>query len=489
MRDALNVALGRDYIQVILENYLRSDVNYDEVVKEVEWFSRLDPGDIRVEDSLWQRTIEVVRGMFRLKNKGHCHHYNELFDNEELRSTLPLSHSPGLPFTDDGTAKTKGEAMEIIRQEMRTRIHHCKVKKNKLLLSPVKISIRNHMINSPLANKVRGVYAYPTDAWMVEVMLYKDLIKKYNEEDTAYGLNVVPILGGLNRIHVSKAKIGIDISKFDKSVAKQTIGVAFDIIQENIDWTVYADGGIPDSSALLHLHKVMEDYFINTPMVTPDGGVYVKRSGVPSGTHLTNLVDSIAMALMTVYVCMKLAIPVDYSKCKFMGDDAYIVTLYDDYIPGFEIKQFAEEAWFGFGQVVNDVKSKMLKNNESEFAGYEIEGREDMPHRNIHGLVAGLLLPETPDRCADDALRRLIGISYAGGFSKKFLAACKIAEDILVPQCTKEFAPKRDILRFMRVLGVPIEYQTSVCTPERFKSLVTQKSMGRLDHLIYYNDD
>lgn len=478
-RDSLNEVIGRDKVQSILDSYLRSNVSYDALRDDVLQFGTFFPGDIDVDEKIWNETVQEVLKGFTLPKKSNPIHYNELFDNDELRSKLPLSHSPGLPFSytynTPNPIKTKREAMEVIRQEMRTNIHNAKFKGARLKLSPVIVSCRNHMIMNGCSEKIRAIYAYPTDAWMVEVMLYKDLIEKFKQYDnTIYGMKTIPILGGLNKLSSPNWKIALDMKLMDKTAPPFVISTAFWIVEQLIDWTVYADGGIPDSASLLKLHKTMEDYFINTPMQLPTGEIIIKKGGVPSGTHLTNLLDSIIMALISTYTMKILEIPYILEDSRYMGDDGRTV-LARHFVPQQDILMKIADVMFKcFGMIVNANKSKLVPPWHEDFLGYELRSPYTLPFRDITPLLASFLIPEGRDKTASDTLMRLIGLSYAGGFNGPFLDICKRLAEIIGTRVEAGESTKRGAYAMLRAYGVPTEYWTKVCTREAFTELVSR---------------
>lgn len=489
MRDAFNYATSsRALADTILKNFLRSKVTLESIHEEVIGFDYLNPVNIDVDHTVFQRAVETVRRLFKLPNKAHPIHFNEIYENQEIRKLLPLSHSAGLPYTIYNQDKSKGFALDQNRAKLRSQIHHLKTMRfgYKYPMPPVLITVRNHMVIEGVPEKVRGVYAYPLDAWLMETLLFRKLIDSYNANTTGYGLNVTPICGGLNRINSNAFKLAADVSKQDKTTAKQLIEVAFDIILDNLDLKRYDDGGIPVYNSLLHMFYLCRDYFINTPMQTPDGHCYVKYGGVPSGTLLTNLVDSLCMAQCIIYVLLKMKIPFNEFLTKFMGDDS-IVTFLKDFDPTqLQKSEFIAILWKSFGYIGNEIKIEIFGNEEIEFLGYKLQTKYQLPKRDIIKLCASLLLPEITETTPEAAYSRLIGLSYAGGFSSEFLEFCRKCESYILneyPELRENFSVSRNQLRFMRILGVPEDWVGSLCSSEKFFSLVSRGLIFPQDHL------
>lgn len=68
----------------------------------------------------------------------------------------------------------------------------------------------------------------------------------------------------------------------------------------------------------------IEDYFINTRIMLPDGTVFRKKHGLPSGSYLTQLIGSICnmLAVKTLLRIQSIVV----SKIRVLGDDSHSIT-------------------------------------------------------------------------------------------------------------------------------------------------------------------
>jgi hypothetical protein len=71
--------------------------------------------------------------------------------------------------------------------------------------------------------------------------------------------------------------------------------------------------------------KAISEYFINTPILLPDGNIYVKKHGIPSGSFFTNILGSYMNMTISQMVFDDLELDLS-SHSIFYGDDSYIIT-------------------------------------------------------------------------------------------------------------------------------------------------------------------
>lgn len=112
-----------------------------------------------------------------------------------------------------------------------------------------------------------------------------------------------------------KFKLSADFSSFDSSVDKRLIKMAFKVLRTHFV--------LNDSDQALW--EKLEDEFINTKFLMPDGNIYQKSSGVPSGSYFTQLVDSIITATVMVWALQAM---------KFTGPAEHLLVLGDDSLFG-----------------------------------------------------------------------------------------------------------------------------------------------------------
>ena len=127
--------------------------------------------------------------------------------------------------------------------------------------------------------KTRLVWGFPQAITLAEARYARPLIEKFLRIQTpmAFGFKNMDLSCRLTPIDNSNVRYGLDMSKFDSSVPSWMIGFAFDVLAS---WFSF------DSEELVRYEKVKR-YFIHTPILMPDGNVYRKSVGIPSGSYFT----------------------------------------------------------------------------------------------------------------------------------------------------------------------------------------------------------
>jgi len=105
--------------------------------------------------------------------------------------------------------------------------------------------------------------------------------------------------------------IGLDIKSFDASIPVWLINVAFDILRQNLAFT-----GPMEEAAF----EYARHFFINTPVVMPDGRMWLKKMGIPSGSYFTSLIGSICNSILMAFLQLKIYNEV--FKTYVLGDDS-----------------------------------------------------------------------------------------------------------------------------------------------------------------------
>ena len=467
-RKTLEMEIGRERVDALTAAYRRSNVSHQALLDEVSESDSLRVEDYAVSQPKWRATKEKVRTMFKLPVKGQPLHLNNL-KLDAVKSTLPMTNSPGLPYTDEevhkkGDILDDGEMFDKLRSQIRT----IKTTKRKASVPPALVSIRNHVVPADAPDKVRGVYGYPMMMWAIETLMFWDLIQKFKVCPTSYGIGITPLKGGgLAKYADSYFKLMTDFSSFDKTVGAFLIREAFDILEDNIDFGHYRFGGIPDMGAQFRLFDLCVDYFINTPLVLPTGEGFQKCGGVPSGSVVTNLIDSIVNALVTVYVTTELGVPLSRERYKFSGDDALLVgrttTVRNT---DFDPDKYSKLMYDCFGIICVPSKTSITASEDFEFLGYKQSMKSGGPHRDPVQLVAALVLPESTDRHVHDYCQRLVGLSYAGATSPKFRELCLALERRLfaVDALDGHVHWRKGMARYINIIGLRTEQLKRCCT-------------------------
>lgn len=239
----------------------------------------------------------------------------------DILDDLSKPTSPGEYFKQKGF-KTKKDVInsEKGRNLLRTGIAYMKkgaIKADRYRTLVV-VADASSPIDDPSDIKTRVAWVYPLVISAVENMF-------------AYGFKTqlpndwVPTPRTHHSKYCGRKSRSMDFSKFDSSIHRKLISIAFDLLTEMLimdGYYVGSDGeryGIYKPNEILRLWNFIRYYFIYTPFYTVENPTTrVKAHGVPSGSQFTNLIDTIISKLVTEYI--------HQNECRVTtyGDDVHV---------------------------------------------------------------------------------------------------------------------------------------------------------------------
>lgn len=251
----------------------------------------------------------------------------------------------------------------------------------------------------------------------------------------------------------------VDFRKFDKIVSLQLIDISFNILEQNISFGKYRNHGVPDGRRLYRAWSHLIDYFKNTLVRLPNGERYQKKTGIPSGSYFTQLIDSIVNYICLTYATLKLT--GDKPKyIKVFGDNSVIATR--TAIEKFDLARVIDS----IDMEINLKKTVITDNVERvEFLGFCIAG--GFPQRSLTRWMTSLYSPEFPDSTIDDFQSRALGLLYANhGVEPTFDSICRA-----VITCSSFCVSlSRDFARFLSHVG--IDPKALSCIPPTRRSFL-----------------
>lgn len=234
--------------------------------------------------------------------------------------------------------------------------------------------------------KQRLVWGYPQSMTLLEARFARPLIDKLKLIRTpmAFGLRRFELTARTVGVENSTFRYGLDMSRFDSSVSPWFIHIAFKILA-----TWFGDDQVDEG------WDRMVNYFIHTPILMPDGYVYRKRTGVPSGSYFTQLVDSIVNYIVIQYCALRIfGKPIEDGKLLVLGDDSLFGL--DKHVKLDRFIAVAHELGFA----VNEEKSEVTRLGEPfTFLGHAwVHGIVD---RQAIDIVKRMAFPEKPNNIKD----------------------------------------------------------------------------------------
>ncbi|XP_014468765.1 PREDICTED: uncharacterized protein LOC106741364 isoform X2 [Dinoponera quadriceps] len=259
---------------------------------------------------------------------------------------------PGVPWS---RYRTKGEVMDCpeARRSIRSFWHN--VKRNKKIDPPhCKVSYRDRMIDIDVC-KICAVYEYPATITFAEAQFALPLIEGFTQETTvlAYGYDIFcDDATKLCRDKGCKYFGCFSFSDFDKTVSHQLIEYAFMILLQNIDFAEYKYYGIPYARQLYRVWEYLQEYFIETKLLFPNGRKLKKSAGIPNDSYFTQLIASIVNYIFLTYAWNTthnfFCLPV---HIKVFGDISVIAS--NEPINKFKIAEIIDEC----GMIINPLQS------------------------------------------------------------------------------------------------------------------------------------
>ena len=246
-------------------------------------------------------------------------------------------------------------------------------------------------VRTQRGNKTRLVWMYPLEMTMLEAKFARPLIEIYKDIRTPmpYALRRHEIGARLEFSLQGRNKVALDFSKFDSSVPRELIRTAFRILAT---WFHEFEDFDKES------WRIVQNYFINTPIVMIDGHLYTgKNHGVPSGSYFTQLIDSIVNYIIITAAMLKFDMKPHEKRVHVLGDDSVFATDVD--VNMNELKTYFATKGFK----LNVDKSDVVGATEPlHFIGFDwIKG---VPHRETEKALLSLTQPENW-RKRDDVFR------------------------------------------------------------------------------------
>lgn len=177
----------------------------------------------------------------------------------------------------------------------------------------------------------------------------------------------------------------LDFSKFDSTVPARMIDDAFRVARTHLDL---------DSKEMDVWRRYVND-FIHSRIIAPDGNVYQKHKGVPSGSAFTSVIDSIVNLILVSYMWHRLTgHELPHDRVLVMGDDVIIGS--NTRLEKSQLASAASELGFALSVEKTDIVRASDETEEYtshvHFLGhYWLHG---MPRRPVFELVQRAVLPE-----------------------------------------------------------------------------------------------
>lgn len=290
-------------------------------------------------------------------------------------------------------------------------------------------------ITSP---KVRTVWGYPFELTLLEGQYAQPIIDAYSHRDSPMfigrtAFKQLPMF--IDGLFLYGDACGLDWSGFDAVHGRIIIKEAFSIVRSNL-WLTEEEALEMD---------LIEYYFVNTPVVMPDGNMYIKHIGIPSGSFFTQLIGSIINFIVIITLMLKHWNGV-WTRIKVLSDDSvFTVPILIDKDGNrignvMDLELWASSAKRLFGLVLNRQKTFLASvPEEIEFLGRSSTVGSGL--RDETRILRLALYSEYSVDTPELSLSRMRGLLLDSGFK-----SWKIVDlyDYMIEKFGPEAAPSRD---------------------------------------------
>nr|UMQ74218.1 RNA-dependent RNA polymerase [Helianthus annuus leaf-associated partitivirus 3] len=369
----------------------------------------------RVQQRAMKKAIGNAEKAFKLPYK------REPLDWHDVGQYLRRDTSAGATFM----GHKKGDVLEEIYHEARWLGHRMKqdgkgtFDPSKMRFPPCLAGQRGGMseIDDP---KTRLIWIYPSEMLVVEGQyaprMYHDFMADPN----------TPMLNGKSSqrlytewtcgLREGERLYGIDFSAFDSSVPAWLIRVAFRILKKNVEWETWNGKPVSkrDRQKWRNVWDAMVWYFINTAILMPDGRMFRKFKGVPSGSWWTQMVDSVVNHIVVDYLAICQDVPI--RGLRVLGDDSAFRSA-----PRFSL-EVASSDTKPLGMTMKPEKCEET-DDPADFKLLGTKYRNGVPFRETEEWFKLSLYPESSVWTVEMSLSRLVGLWLGGAMWDKSFCA------------------------------------------------------------------
>jgi len=331
---------------------------------------------------------------------------------EVAMTKIPLNTSAGYSFP----GAKKGDVLDECYAKVQSMIATWK-RGEKVEQIPCKLAMRGHL--SPKDNvKSRSIWVAPMEHVVLENMLFRGFYSQifsglHHQDMFMTGHKTIERLNFYLDADQDQTFTNTDISGWDSLRCRFLLKDLFlKVLKPHMD--------LDEPWKELAFEYIMEA-FIFTILCLPDGTLIKKLGGVPSGSFLTLLINSLG-----VWLVMTSSLKYnqqDYQNSRVLGDDFCFLSrrMEESAFQPF-VSLLAHTVKSFFGLVVKPEKVVITNNREDrKFIGYQI--KQGKLFREDFDLLCGMLYPESPVHDLRTSFTRVFAFMIIGGFGSEVVTS------------------------------------------------------------------
>jgi len=426
--------------------------------------------------SAYDKAVRLVRAEYKLPHTIVPTFINNV---DMIKST-----SSGYPHFE-----RKGKIETEIRAEARKLFHHMKrLPRERIGYPYVAPAAKGGLSEEEEVRKTRFIWMYPAAMLNCEGVYAQPLIKAYYNSVTKSkllmtGRNTFPRLAEfLSHVNGDEGiyGVGLDFKSFDQLPRAQTIRDAFDILNDNLEHGTYWDphsgiqiGGAGVKRRSQQAFQNIVDYFVNTPLILPNGRVIVKHIGIPSGSHFTNLIGSIVNRILLYTFMFHEEIPM--RRLMTNGDDSAFL-LAEEYVK--DLLSRASAFFLKCFRMVINLKKSCIASSPKEMHMSGTVWPSCRAQRTTAEWMDLALYPKVYVRDSFESFQRLLGLGIAGGFRDptyaRFFQYFQTGYDCRHGPNLLDWTKLRWLEHAFGISFLPLVYKKGIETTEKIRFLMMQ---------------
>jgi len=357
-------------------------------------------------DPAWNTTQQYVRSVFRKFPKVTPIRYTRLDDVKYVRSSAAGYGYDGLKGDPGNHEKARKTAFTIAEA-----LHHDQDYGPQALFdqAPDVAFTRTQLSQIKVKRKVRNVWGEAFHFVLLEGLFADSLIQMFSQQKDFYFIGKDPLLAVPLLIEEMLSQCDyvymFDWSGFDATVQEWEIRFAFECLESLITFP---------SDVEANIWRFVIELFIYRKIAAPDGMIYLKTMGIPSGSCFTNIIGSITNFVRIQYLFYSLTR--QFALVYTHGDDSLAGVNSTQYVPMANFKPLCDRY---FWQINLD---KSLVSNQAEDIGFlSREVRERQHNRDEFVCLRMLKYPEYPVEEGGVSTLRAMSIFRDSGVNSRYL--------------------------------------------------------------------